>query len=268
MARIGAHCGGMLALQCGLFLSCAHCERLLGQEPLLGALVGSVRDSSSVGLPLVRVVVGVDTLRSTLTNEVGGFRIENVPAGVHEVHFRRLGYVPASFTLLILADQDTRVQVVLSTIALPLKPVEVSADQDRSLELAGFYERRRQREAGAMNGTFIDPRDIASRPAAQVTRLLEAIPGLTIDRQSRRGRAVAIPRGRAFTQTGQRCQLAVFLDGWELDPRDVANGLDFLLSPSDVAAMEVYLSASGMPDRFRSMRLLQPCGSVVIWTKV
>ena len=227
-----------------------------------GALAGTVRDTAGEAIAQVRVHVGGDTLRFVLTDPAGAFRLPELAPGPQHVHFRRMGFAPASFAVLIEAGEDSRAQVVLSPATQVLPPIEVRERFNPILERFGFYERRRQGEHGALYGTFLSPEDIADRRPFRTSYLLEAIPGLHMVRSGIDPIKV-VPRGRV------NCLMAVFLDGFELPPSEVAGGwLDVLANVEHVAAIEVYVSASWMPERFQSMRTIErPCGSIVIWTK-
>jgi hypothetical protein len=255
-------CGTLTALQC-----VAAALLLGGNGPVwaqtpsggTGALRGVVRDSSRQAIPQVRVSVSPDTTRYATTDSSGAFFMPGVAAGLRRVHFRRLGFAPASFSVLVEADEEVVLQVELAPLPTRLELIEVSRPFSPALGRVGFYERRRQRELGILAGTFITPEEIQARRAPKLTYLLESIPGLIIDRE--------IPRGRAVGRDFRRCQMAVFLDGIELSVEDVRGGINQLVNVFDVGAIEVYTSPSWSPERFQSTRINNPCGSIVIWTR-
>lgn len=208
-----------------------------------------------------------------MSDSSGAFRLANLLPGPAMVRFRRLGFVPAEFAIELVADEPVGIRVELSPLPPVLAPVEVreTAAPSPGLQARGYYDRRRQRETGALSGTFIDPEEIERRRPLNASQLLEALPGVTIERRPN-GRNIPIGNriswdGRA--RMGRRCQYAVFVDGYEIDPMAVqGSGIDNLVPVSTVKAMEVYTSPSGTPERFQTTRLEHLCGSIVIWTRV
>lgn len=240
----------------------------VAQSPALptGALIGTVRNTSGEAISQVRVQVGADSLRLVLSDSSGMFRVAGIAPGLQRVHFRRLGFVPASFSLLIAADESVRVQVVLTSLPVPIAGVEIGAAWRPDLAQSGFYERLRQREQGVLSGTFITPEELENRKPLRTSYVLDGIPGLEMVR-GRSGLRV-VPHGRNVGRNMTRCIMAVFLDGMELSPETVASGeLDLIVDARHVAAIEVYPSPSWSPERFQSTRINHPCGSIVIWTK-
>ena len=243
-----------------------------------GTLVGVVRDTGGQGLHLVSVVVGLDRPRTTLTDSLGNFRLEGLPAGVQSVLFRRIGFAPARFALLVPVDDSINVTVELTPTSIELRTLEVAGRAVYAdLQLAGFYERERQARDGAGVGRFITPEEIEQlRSLGRTTRILETA-GVRLLQGDRQvywavGRANMILRGDMGRLLTGPCQMAAFVDGIEVDlgryfdQFNRSSGLDGLVHPGDIRAIEVYLSASGTPQQFQSVRNAQ-CGAIVIWTK-
>jgi hypothetical protein len=252
---------------------------LSGQVPPVpgrGVVGGVVTDSSLGPIALVRVSLASDSSRTHTSDSAGAFWIAGVPAGRHRLVFRRLGFVPAEFDVLVTAADTLRVRVILNPIATALPAIEVAESLlSPSLMQRGYYDRRRQREQGILSGVFIDPEEIERRRPSALTDILQGLPGVTISRTASGGRVLLGNRvsidGRARTLV--RCQFAVFIDGYELDPAQVdgrrtSQSIDGFVNARDIRAIEVYTSPSGTPERFQSTRINHPCGSVVIWTKV
>lgn len=243
-----------------------------------GALAGMVRDTSGRPIVMVRVTVSADTSRTVLTDTAGAYHIDRLPPGIHRVSFRRLGFVPAEFQLLVLSGDVRRATVELVPSPLLLDTVTaVGASVHLALERSGFYDRMRQRTEGAGVGRFVTPEELASVQAlTKTTHILESFGVRMI--QAERGLSLW-PVGAANmilgAGSGARamgpCQMTLFIDGVEIEfgkywEGGSVQGLDAFIQPSEIRAIEIYQSASGTPLQFQSVRNAM-CGSIVIWTK-
>ena len=244
----------------------------------LGALAGTVRDTSGRPIVMVRVAVSADTSRTALTDTAGAYHIDRLPPGIHRVSFRRLGFVPAEFQLLVLSGDVRRATVELVPAPLILDTVTaVGASMHIPLERSGFYDRMRQRIEGAGVGRFVTPEEVESvRSLTKSTHMLESFGVRMI--QAERGLSLW-PVGAANMILGSGsgvramgpCQMALFIDGIEIDfgkywEGGSVQGMDAFIQPSEIRAIEIYQSASGTPLQFQSVRNAM-CGSIVIWTK-
>lgn len=254
----------------------ATCAPLLAaQQPArsAGVITGVVRDTAGQPVSQVRVSAG-DTTRFAVTDSTGAFRLSGVTPGPQRVHFRRLGYVPAEFSVFVDADEDLRLQVELSALATALDPIDVTRPISEALATVGYYDRKRQRDQGILNGVFIDPEEIEQRRPTRTSHLFSGMPGVDVVYKSARGRSVPFLYGRSVNAEGQRCQPAIFIDGVEQGQTPIGGNiqmdvdLDMLINPLDIKAIEVYPFGSRVPERFQSMRNITSCGSVVIWTKL
>ena len=244
-----------------------------------GSLTGLVRDTSGQPLPLVLVTVALDTPRSGLTDSAGAYRLDGIPPGVHRVTFRRIGFVPAEFSLLVDPDVGQRVTIELVAASVPIDSILITGRiVYTELAVAGFYDRMRAAREGAGVGRFITPEEMDQLRAMPRTthvietagvRLLQVERGLTLWPV---GRSNMILEGDPRRLLTGPCQMAVFVDGIEIDlgrywrPDATSGGLDAFVAPADIRAIEVYHSSSGTPLQFQSVRNAQ-CGSIVIWTK-
>jgi hypothetical protein len=93
---------------------------------------------------------------------------------------------------------------------------------------------------------------------ATVSAALQSVPGLTVENMTNNGRRfnLYLPS----TGTGP-CLANLVLDGVQQSDTEVFN----TLSPSDLAAIEVYQQRTTVPTEFQ--RAQQTCGTVVVWTK-
>ena len=266
-------------------------QTLAQQQPPASTITGTVVDTAGQPIEMVQVVVLPDTVTRVLTDSAGRFSLRDLEPGVHQVGFRRLGFVPAQFNVVVTAgEQRIRVELVALTQRLDTVTVAAEAPRSPALERTGFYERLRQSRDGAGRGFFIGPEEIEARRAVFTTQLLGAVQGVNLRPDGPRdtGR-IMVPWGRSG------CVMAIFMDGVETrgiytvlrgvlpdgsPPRNAAEaranaynvvvsgpGLDQTVRPSMIKAIEVYNSGAITPHEFIS-RFDTRCGSIVIWTRV
>lgn len=232
-------------------------------------LRGIVRDTA--GRPLLGAQV-MTAEATTITDEDGRFELRDLRADTLHLLIRRIGHQPASITLapddgVIVEFAATLVPTVveLGTIVIEGRTME------RSLWRNGFYDRQR-----AGHGTYFDPEQLGRH--SSIVTALRMTPSVQVTRTAD-GRAIAMGR----SGTGY-CPLAVYLDGvlvrWASDV-----GLETLVLPGDVLAMEVYPRAVQVPGTLRSAGpasggggLPSPgsgavsggpvdCGALMVWSK-
>jgi TonB-linked SusC/RagA family outer membrane protein len=98
----------------------------LAQQPT-GAIAGRVTDKTT-SQPLVSVQVTISpTTRGALTDRDGGFRIENVPAGLVEIRARFIGYAIGVQTVTVVAGETVTVDFILTSSPIGLEAVVVTA---------------------------------------------------------------------------------------------------------------------------------------------
>ncbi len=91
-----------------------------------GTIAGRVTDAKTgQGVASARVTIDGASL-SALTNDSGGFRVTNVPAGAHTVTVRRIGYGQGVASVTVAADEEAIVDVRLELSASPLDAVVVT----------------------------------------------------------------------------------------------------------------------------------------------
>lgn len=197
-------------------------------------LRGLVVDSA--GLPVAGAHIGVSSGgETTTTDSTGRFALSGLASGSQTVVVRRVGYVPAQLVVHLSRRTPRDVVVRLGPSIPMLESVVVEATRNIALERVGFAERKR---TGA--GRYLSPSDLARRHAVEVSDLMRLFPPL------RPG-----PLGGSCTR--------YWVDGMRW-PGDI----DDFVSPSEIAAMEVYPQAFA-PSEFRLG--IEDCRVVVIWTK-
>lgn len=201
-------------------------------------------------------------VRQTATDSLARFRLVAPDAGSYLLYVRRLGYQSTRSDSLRLNAGDTlRVTVRLFPRPIELDDLTVTAARlDAHLERAGFYDRQRQGW-----GHFITREEIERRGAVMPSDLLYGLPNVRVI-QKTSGTDVVM-RGAASTQGC--CYPSIIVDGVllrhggvEIEP---GTTLDQLVSLADLAAVEVYPGAAGLPVQYRGS--VSPCGAILVWTR-
>jgi hypothetical protein len=212
-----------------------------------------VRDEKGRPLAGAQLLVWESGLTATSRDD-GTFAISHLPAGTRTLEARYVGYSPERVTVELMSDRTASVTVAMTQKVDVLKDVTVYG-RDRGLELelehvlAGFNQRR---ELGF--GHFITRADIEKKRPLRFTDLLRSTPGVKVVPGGNNEYAIVSTR----TQ-GNSCKSDIYLNGTRLkDP----SGIDVMVDPNEVAAIEIYAGISETPPQFGRSE----CGSVVIWT--
>jgi hypothetical protein len=253
----------MRILCCSLLVSCAAAattsDSAGAQDTASSAasqrqtyrLSGLVTDARRGPLSEVEVTAS-DTAgiapRSTRTDARGRFDLGRFASGTLSLRARRLGYEQWTLQVEIgAADRQTSLEIILLDKAAELEDVYVTASSHG--KLSGFYERKQQR---GTFGRFLEQEEIRRMGPRNPSDLFRNVPGVSFAASPNGGNAIRM-RG---------CQPMVRVD----DQRVPGAELDELVSPSDIAAIEFYSSAAGIPAQYveRGNRL---CGLILVWTK-
>lgn len=210
---------------------------------------GVVRDPAREPIPdaEVTVITPATAVRSTATDDRGRFDLGEFTPGALSFRVRVLGYQPRTMDVQIGAGgQQTSMEIVLAIIPEELANVLVTGAPGR---LSEFFQRRQQRAAF---GHFLDQEDIRLKGPRVASDLFRHVPGASIKTNPGGGNTIRI----------RNCQPMVWVDG----QRSPGAELDEVVSPGDIAAIEFYPSASGVPAQYleRGNRL---CGLILVWTK-
>lgn len=106
-----------IATAVGVALSSLH--GIASAQVLYGSIVGNVRDQSGAAVPGATVTITsreTNQVRTTTTNEEGGYNLPNVQSGTYEVKVTREGFRPTvetsvAVTINTIARVDTTLQV-------------------------------------------------------------------------------------------------------------------------------------------------------------
>lgn len=268
-----------LALSLGAVLAAfageAHAQRPSGENiapaavssPLAdtvgsSAIVGRVVDADGVPLRGAEVALLLDG-RTVRTDTAGRFALTSLTAGHVGVQVRRLGYVPASFTVLLGVADRHQVQVLLQPVPVRLAQVRVVAPRAPVFGRAGagryaaFNERR-----SLGNGRFWDRSQIAKMSPQYMSDIFRRTPGVRLNRD-RSGRMIVSARAN-----GGNCPMRLFVDGQSIPLYGLS--IDDFVRPGDVEAVEIYPSLGAIPAEYggRGPSEDSRCGVVVVWTRV
>ena len=237
-----------VALAC-FSVSAAAQEGSLG----LGGLSGIVRDSLGQAIIGAQITIPGSQLIAE-TDESGKFELAKIRPGMLALRFRRLGYLPDTVELLILAGRTVPLEVSLTRVQVSLTPVVITGRTDLTGWRAGFYQRK---DVGT--GHFFTAEDIDKRNPGMMTDMFRMIPGVTI--QPSRG----VIRNQLRFRGSRNCAPLTVLDGSPLASGEF--DID-AISPRSIAAMEVY-TGSIVPPRYSVSPGIgqRTCGMIIIWSK-
>jgi len=216
-----------------------------------GAIVGAVRAPD--GRPLPGVMARVLGSGSAVRTDSGGtFRLMDAAAGTQTLEVRAVGFEPQRQLVELVPGVPLSRAFTLERSRVVLDTVRVATGRTLPADIQAIERRWR-----AGQGVILDGETVRTRTATQLTSALWGIPGVRLGTRAGYGNVVYLRGNR-----GQDCIPVVFLDGF----RFIANGLsvDELVSPADVAAIEVYVRAMQRPAEFTD---LADCGVFVVWTK-
>ena len=217
----------------------------------VGSLYGVVRDSLGGGIVGAHISVTGSAKRIS-TESDGAFSLPGLPTGEVTVHVRRLGYRPDSARARIEAGGSTRIELNLSPLAARMPVVEVRGrGQAYDSRLAGFNARREKKV-----GHFVTRARLDALSSARFVDVLREIPGVRM----------RVLRGGVTTVTmrGSRCSPLVFMDGFPA----TAGVMDLdMIDLASVEGIEVYSGVATVPAEFVSVRGLESCGVIAIWSR-
>jgi hypothetical protein len=214
------------------------------------SLKGIVTDSA--GEPIrgaeVLLSVGGDVAQVVRSRADGRFEFGGLTADPVSVRVRRLGYRTPRSPVRLRPDTARSLNFVLQVMPADIDGVVVDGSTDDSKgRLDEFYEHKRQSRLGY----FFERAEIERRRPVHVSELLRSLGAVHVAPAGTIGNTVRV-RG---------CRPMVWLNGLRMPDAEV----DEVAQPSDVDAVEVYVSMTGMPARL--VDLVGKCGAVVIWTR-
>lgn len=213
-------------------------------------LAGTVRDARGRPVAHARIVVpGSDV--SGETTDAGTFTLSGLPSGTYAVEARALGYVPKRTTADLSSRRPATVALVLDARATTLERVTVLGKPSARTRYLDEFVRRQHTGMGR----FVTATDIERRHPNVMTDALRMIPGLRVVPGQFASNAL---RGRGD------CTPSVYLDGMQVFAG--ADDIDMIVSPQEVAGVEVYTGIGTVPAQFSGLGA-NGCGVVAVWTK-
>jgi TonB-linked SusC/RagA family outer membrane protein len=202
-----------------------------------GTVTGTVTDATN-GQPLTGVQMVVDgTNRGALTNEEGRYLITRVPLGAQTVRAVVIGYAQEQQQITVTAGQPSVADFSLTTTAVNLEAIVVSAATGRE---------QRLREVGTKVGT-IEVEDLNPAPITSVSDVL-----------SGRTEGVVLQDVNGTTGTSQRIRIRganslslsneplIFVDGVQINNNFAGFGVGGQetnrlndINPNDIANIEI-----------------------------
>ncbi|HEY5087933.1 MAG TPA: TonB-dependent receptor plug domain-containing protein [Gemmatimonadaceae bacterium] len=237
---------------------------LASRDSTPGRVTGLVADTAghSIGSADVRL----DTAEWQHVSDNGAFTMLHVVPGRHLLVVRSPGFAVDSLHFRLDPGESIALTAVVHKLTT-LAVVNVSASADTARQVVAVHdwtEGFAERKAHNSGGTFLDETAIDRKGAMKMTELLRTVPGVALapvtgDYGTQEYRIVM--RGIS-TVAGQSCPIQYYFDG---HPFQESDNIDQLISPHQVAAMEIYPGASQVPEQFKGP--YARCGVIVIWTK-
>ena len=220
-----------------------------------GTLVGKVRHSTGAAIANVEIIVLAANVRLR-SDSAGSFRLAELPAGKHEIRFRRVGFGPQTVEATVAANRVDSVAIVLQHVAVELPGVTVESEARERL-LSDFYHRKDQG-----HGHYVTRSQIEERRPALLTDMVRLIPGVRIV-QNRGISGGSLRFGRAFMSPGRDCPPQYWVDGVRVTQFNLDD-----LSPGDVEGIELSSGPAGLPPQYNLKDGTTVCGIVLIWTRI
>ena len=229
--------------------------------PETGGLAGVVTTIDEVPLERAQVTVAGASVRA-VTQGDGQFYLPRLALGIHSLEVRLLGYTPVVLPVEIEPGETLRLHVVMTTEAVALAPVEVTADR-RGFVTPQMREFETRRARGG--GKFFTEADIQRMQPRVFTDVLRRAPGLTIiPMNGSHGGGFSAQSTRAGGAV-RPCPVIFYVNGSPLPiAQDVA--INSFIVPEEVIGVEVY-NASQIPSQYNVSLYGARCGVVLVWTR-
>lgn len=219
------------------------------REALPGRVIGEVMDGETGGGVqgvVVRILAPVD--RQAVTGEGGGFAFSDVPAGVHEIEVSHIAYGTTSQLVNVPEGTTVEVWVEIMPEAIDVGAIQVRvAVLNPGLADVGYYDRSR-----FGFGRFFDEMDLRRRTLSSALH----------EGGARLAGGSGLSSYPVFTRSGRTCEPVLWVDRRPIRFR--GSGIEAMVNPSSIAAMEVYRPGNTPSEFLYSMA---DCGAIVIWTQ-
>ena len=245
-------------------------------------------DSTKQPIAAVELTL-VDLSRTALTDARGAFQFSDVPAGVHHIVARHVGYGLLDTSIDMPPNQTTQRTLYLSRVTALDSVVVNAATHDQ-----GMREFEEHRRVGL--GRFLTRDELKPMDNLTLVDALTGVRGVTIAR-GRMGHGWAIskrapppvcavltgmtpqcaamlagegfyvpPPGEAEKSVGAACYMQVYINQTLVNPETPTEPFDLAsISTSSIEAIEVYATDSQVPMRYASHG--SKCGVIVLHTR-
>ncbi|PYO46792.1 MAG: hypothetical protein DMD72_11810 [Gemmatimonadetes bacterium] len=176
----------------------------------------------------------------------GKYSFAGIAPGEVQISVRRLGYRGSSKSVEVTPGSgETSLDFQLAEIPSDVADVIVEASKGHLQE---FYEHK----ANSAFAKFFERKDIEKRNPTYLSELLRTVAGASLYASERTGNRIML----------RDCKPMVWIDGMRAPGAE----LDEVARPMDVAGMEVYPSAAGLPPQYQD-RNNRMCGAIMVWTR-
>lgn len=200
--------------------------------------------------PLPDAVIGLQrrgqTLYSIRSGSDGRFAFADISPGAASITVRRLGYQPRR------VDVDISTSTAKEPLELALVPVATDIEAVTIEGASGKMQAFNDRRARSSFGYFFDQNDIRKKSPRYVSELFRTIPGARLRASRRSGNILEL----------RNCTPRIWLDGVRTDDAEI----DELISPSEIAGMEIYPSFAGVPAEYMDKEN-RACGVILVWSR-
>jgi hypothetical protein len=233
-------------------------------------LSGTVADSLGNAVGGAEVSIVSLGLRAT-TNYLGEFKFTRLPAGAAIVSVRRLGFVPFSDSVTLVADIITNREFQLATQVARLDSVKVTAQERKYISpgLAEFEERRKEG-----HGYFVGEDEMRKNDErAMIDLVVGHVPGLNRFRMVGNKMYVATMRKCAAGPAILNCRgtsvcpVTLYIDGLVVYTADRGQDAPDLSSyrVRDFTGVEYYPGGASIPVKYNATD--SGCGLLILWTR-
>jgi hypothetical protein len=230
---------------------CVAAPAASAQSAVRYQLAGTITGLDGAAVPDAEITITTgraDSLRLR-SDTAGRFVVTGLSASTATVRVRRLGFQPKSVDVALHSEPGAApIIIVLEPNPAELGTVkirEIAAEPDARLR--EFYARR----ASNSFGRYIEGADIEKRRPQFISEMMRSVPGVTLSASGRVGNTLRI-RG---------CAPLVWVDGVRVPNSQI----DEVVTPSDVAALEVYSSFAGIPAQYFDRTAT--CGTILVWSR-
>ncbi len=152
-----------------VILLCMIWISIAAQDRQVGHIAGRIKDEGT-SAPIDQVAIFIDNEAWGFSNPQGEYLIKNIPTGVHQVSYRRVGYEPRTkINVMVPANTTITLNVELKVQVLKLEKYTVSGE--------AFF---REPEDAPVSAKTLDIEEIRTQPAGayDIQRAVQVTPSV------------------------------------------------------------------------------------------